>query len=204
MNLKKEIYRKIFHLFLSIIPITYLAVGKINFIIYFVPLTLLVLIIDILRCKYPIADHIISPIFKFIMRDKELKNHELSGMTWAFFGACINFIAFDQVFAVTGFFILIFADSMGAIVGKTLKGRKFYQKTRSGSLAFFITSIIVIISCGLYFDCSFSFYFFAILVAMLITYLEAYPSLLNLDDNILIPATFGVCMSLLDVMWHIL
>ena len=204
MILKQEIFRKIFHLGLSIIPILYLHLGKITFLTTFIPLTIIIIALDFCRCRYSKFGSLITPIFKFIMRDKELKNHQLSGMSWAFFGASLNFIAFDPVFATTGFFILIFADSMGAIVGKSIISKKFYQKSQAGSLAFFITAIIVIISCGLYFDCSLLFYIFAIIVAMLITYLEAYPSLLSLDDNLLIPLTFGICMSLLDLMWHIL
>lgn len=204
MILKQEIYRKIFHLGLTTIPILYLVLGKVDFLIFFIPLTIFIIALDYLRCRFKKVHKIITPVFKKIMREKELKNHELSGMSWAFFGACVNFTAFDQVFAITGFLILIFADSMGAIVGKSLKSKKFYQKSQAGSFAFFATAILVIIGCGLYFDCSISFYLFAIIVAMLITYLEAYPSLLGLDDNLLIPITFGICMSLLDLMWHIL
>jgi dolichol kinase len=138
------------------------------------------------------------------MRDKEINQKKLSGMSWVFGGASLNFLMFDQVIAVTGFCILIFADAMAAVVGKSIKSAPFYEKSRAGSLAFFITAVLVILISGLYFDCRLSFYFFAIFIAMFITFTEAYPSFFIVDDNLLIPMTFGICMTLLDFMWHIL
>jgi dolichol kinase len=138
------------------------------------------------------------------MRDKEINQKKLSGMSWVFGGALLNFLMFDKVIAVTGFCILIFADAMAAVVGKSIKSAPFYEKSRAGSLAFFITAVLVILISGLYFECRLPFYFFAIFIAMFITFTEAYPSFFIVDDNLLIPMSFGICMTLLDFMWHIL
>jgi len=204
MPIKQEFYRKIFHLFLFLIPFFFIKLGKNKFLTTFIPLSVIVVIVDYYRCKFDKLNQITALIFKVIMRDKELNQKKLSGMSWVFAGASLNFLIFDKVIAVTGFCILIFADAMAAIVGKSVKSLPFYEKSRAGSLAFFITSVIVIMVSGVYFECRSIFYFFAIFIAMFITFTEAYPSLFIVDDNLLIPMTFGVCMTLLDFMWHIL
>ena len=204
MPIKQELYRKIFHLFLFLIPFFFIKLGKSEFLTIFIPIAIIIIIIDYYRCKFDKLNYLASKFFKLIMRDKEINQKKLSGMSWVFGGASLNFLMFDKVIAVTGFCILIFADAMAAIVGKSIKSPPFYEKSRAGSLAFFITSVVVIMVSGLYFDCRLSFYFFAIFIAMFITFTEAYPSFFIVDDNLLIPMTFGVCMTLLDFMWHIL
>ncbi|NBX52109.1 MAG: hypothetical protein EBT63_00445 [Proteobacteria bacterium] len=204
MLIKQEILRKLFHIGLSIIPLLYINLGKTSFLCLFIPLAIAIIGIDFCRCKYNSIGSAITPIFKIIMREKELSRKNLSGVSWAFFCAIINFLIFHPAVAVTGFLILTFADAMAAVIGKSVKSAKFYQKSRAGSLAFFITSILVIISCGIYFDCRLPFFLFASFVAMFVTYLEAYPDLFRIDDNLLIPMSFGICMTLLDLMWHIL
>jgi dolichol kinase len=204
MPIKQEFYRKIFHLFLFLIPFFFIKFGKIQFLIIFIPLAITVILIDYYRCKHDNLNQITAKIFKVLMREKEINQKKMSGMSWVFGGASLNFLIFDKVIAVTGFCILIFADAMAAIIGKSIKSAPFYEKSRAGSLAFFITAIVVILISGLYFDCRLPFYFFAIFIAMFITFTEAYPSFFIVDDNLLIPMTFGISMTLLDFMWHIL
>ncbi len=204
MPIKQEFYRKIFHFFLFLIPIFFIKLGKAQFLTIFIPISLIVILIDYYRCKFDKLNQITAKFFKVIMRDKEINQKKLSGMSWVFGGASLNFLIFDQIIAVTGFCILIFADAMAAIIGKSIKSPPFYEKSRAGSLAFFTTSILVILISGLYFDCRLPFYFFAIFIAMFITFIEAYPSFFIVDDNLSIPITFGICMTLLNFMWHIL
>ena len=204
MPIKQEFYRKIFHLFLFLIPFFFIKFGKIQFLTIFIPLAITVILIDYYRCKHDNLNQITAKIFKVIMREKEINQKKMSGMSWVFGGAALNFLIFDKVIAVTGFCILIFADAMAAIIGKSIKSAPFYEKSRAGSLAFFIAAIVVILISGLYFDCRLPFYLFAIFIAMFITFTEAYPSFFIVDDNLLIPMTFGISMTLLDFMWHIL
>ena len=204
MPINQEFYRKIFHLFLFLIPFFFIKFGKIQFLTILIPVSTLVILIYYYRCKFDNLNQITAKIFKVIMREKEINQKKMSGMSWVFGGASLNFLIFDKVIAVTGFCILIFADAMAAIIGKSIKSAPFYEKSRAGSLAFFITAIFVILISGLYFDCRLPFYFFAIFIAMFITFTEAYPSFFIVDDNLLIPMTFGISMTLLDFMWHIL
>ena len=204
MPIKQELYRKIFHLFLFLIPFFFIKFGKSEFLTIFIPIAIIIITIDYYRCKFDKLNFIASKFFKLIMRDKEINQKKLSGMSWVFGGASLNFLMFDKVIAVTGFCILIFADAMAAVIGKSIKSAPFYEKSRAGSLAFFITSILVILISGLYFDCRLPFYFFAIFIATFLTFIEAYPSFFIVDDNLSIPLTFGICMTLLNFMWHIL
>ena len=204
MPIKQELYRKLFHILLFIIPVSFIKLGKNEFLKIFIPISVIIIMLDYYRCRFDKLNNIACKFFKIIMRDTEINQKKLSGMSWVFGGAVINFLIFDKVIAVTGFCILIFADAIAAIIGKSIKPTPFYEKSRAGSLAFFVTSVIVILVSGLYFDCRLLFYFFAIFIATLLTFIEAYPSFFIVDDNLSIPLTFGICMTLLDFMWHIL
>ena len=204
MPIKQELYRKLVHILLFIIPVSFIKLGKNEFLKIFIPISVIIIMLDYYRCRFDKLNNIACKFFKIIMRDTEINQKKLSGMSWVFGGALINFLIFDKVIAVTGFCILIFADALAAIIGKSIKPTPFYEKSRAGSLAFFVTSVIVILVSGLYFDCRLLFYFFAIFIATLLTFIEAYPSFFIVDDNLSIPLTFGICMTLLDFMWHIL
>jgi len=204
MPIKQELYRKLFHILLFIIPVFFIKLGKNDFLRIFIPISAIIIMLDYYRCRSDKFNEIASNIFKTIMRDKEINQKKLSGVSWVFGGALINFLIFDAIIAVTGFCILIFADAMAAIIGKSIKSSQFYEKSRAGSLAFFLTSVLVILFSGLYFECRPLFYFFAIFIASFITFIEASPSFFIVDDNLSIPLTFGICMTLLDFMWHIL
>jgi len=204
MPIKQELYRKLFHILLFIIPVSFIKLGKNEFLKIFIPISVIIIMLDYYRCRFDKLNNIACKFFKIIMRDTEINQKKLSGMSWVFGGALINFLIFDKVIAVTGFCILIFADAIAAIIGKSIKPTPFYEKSRAGSLAFFISSVTVILVSGLYFDCRLLFYFFAIFIATLLTFIEAYPSFFIVDDNLSIPLTFGICMTLLDFMWHIL
>lgn len=204
MPIKQELYRKLFHILLFIIPVLFIKLGKNDFLRIFIPISASIIMLDYYRCRSDKLNNIASKVFKIIMRDTEINQKKLSGMSWVFGGALINFLIFDAIIAVTGFCILIFADAMAAIIGKSIKSRQFYEKSRAGSLAFFATSVLVILISGLYFECRPLFYFFAIFIASFVTFIEAYPSFFIVDDNLSIPLTFGICMTLLDFMWHIL
>lgn len=203
MTISREIIRKIFHLLAILIVIAFYYLGKENFAKLFIPITILVVLADFSRCKFENIHKITSKIFSNIMRDKELQERKLSGMSWLFLSASFNFALFEPIIAITGFCILIFADSSAAVVGKAFKSRQFFQKSLFGSIAFFAVSLIIIFTIGLYFDCRPPFFFFAILVSIYITYLEAYPDLFKIDDNFLIPIAFGILMTMLNYMWHI-
>ena len=204
MTLNQEIQRKIFHLFLIIIPLTFLSLDKEKFLIFFTPLALIVILADFARCRSDLVAKILLGIFKKIMRHHEIEGKKMSGASWVFLSAWLNFTFFDPIIAVIGFNILIFADSAAAIIGKSFKSKPFYEKSQAGSLAFLVVSLLVILIGGIYFNCRLIFFLFAAFIALFITYLEAYPSLHNIDDNFIIPLTFGVSMSLLNFMWHIL
>ena len=195
MTLSREIFRKLFHLMAILIVIAFYNLGKENFAKLFVPLTIILLAIDWSRFKFELVHKMSAKIFSVIMRNKELQERRLTGMSWLFLSASFNFALFEPIIAITGFCILIFADSTAAVVGKSFKSKPFFQKSLYGSIAFFVVSI--------FFKCRPSFFFFAILVSIYITYLEAYPDLFKIDDNFLIPIAFGILMTMLNFMWHI-
>lgn len=202
MDFKKELQRKFAHLFLILIPIAYLVLGKWTSLIVFASLTLIILPIDYLRQNHPKTNDIFNKIFGIILRDSEKKAERLCGASWVGMSACLNFAIFESEIAVTAFMILVFSDLMAAIIGKKFPSGPFFEKSQNGSLAFFVTGFLVLLVCGNCFDVKFGFYFFGLIALFFTTIIEARPSILKIDDNFTIPISFSVIMSAFYVIWY--
>lgn len=200
MSLKKEILRKTWHLFLIIIPIYYYNFGKESLLKIIIPLTFFVVITDYLRNHIKFIEIVFNKIFLNVLRDHELNKKNLCGASWVFLGASINFGLFKPYFAITGFTILVISDALAALVGKSFKSRAFYEKSLSGSLAFFLSALAILIFYGWLYKLTLFYYLFGIITVCYVTIIEARPSLLKFDDNILIPLSFSLVMTLFDLL----
>ena len=125
----------------------------------------------------------------------------IAPISLVFLAACINFLVFKKEIAVTSFSILIISDGLSAIVGKSISSQPFFEKTRAGALAFFISALAVLAVCGAAFHVHLWFYFFGIFSIFCVTMIEARPSLLDIDDNFSIPMAFSFLMTGFDFMW---
>ena len=72
MPLKQEFYRKIFHLFLFLIPFFFIKLGKNEFLTIFIPIAIIVIAIDYYRCKFDKMNQITSRFFKFQKKDQAI------------------------------------------------------------------------------------------------------------------------------------
>jgi diacylglycerol kinase (CTP) len=206
ITIKDEIYRKLFHFCLVLLPISFLLIkNKKIFFIFLFTATFLIVLIDLIRAKYNGLNKIFVAIFGKIMRDYEINQSKLTGLSYVFISASIVFYFAKPVVSVMSFFILAIADGFASIVGKSIKSRAFFQKTLAGSITFFLLAVIVILISGYYFNYrNISFYFYGLLAVIFATALESRSDTLNLDDNCSVPIGFSLSLSFLDAMWHFL
>jgi dolichol kinase len=202
MNLQIESYRKFLHFLLVIIPIAYLTLGKNITISILVAICLVVVPLDYMRRKSLAIKELFNRAFGLILREHEKTGERLSGASSVFLSALITFSFFKPEIAVTGFLILVFSDGLAALVGKAYPSQPFYEKSASGSLAFFVSALVVLIICGISFGSNFSFYFFGIFGVICVTIIEARPSLIKIDDNFTIPLVFAIEVSFFDIIWN--
>ncbi len=206
LKFKFEIYRKVFHFCLILLPISYVIVKnkKIFFISLFVA-TFIIVLADFFRHKNNILNSLFLVIFGKIMRDHEKNQPKLSGVSYAFLSASLVFSFAKPVVAIMSLFILAIADGFASIVGKSIKSKPFYQKTSAGSIAFFCLAMVVVVVCGCYFNYkNWVFYIYSLFGVIFATALEARSDLLKLDDNLVVPLSFALILSFLDILWNFL
>lgn len=203
MNLVTEIYRKSLHLLLILIPMAFVHFGKEKTLTVLVPLTAIIVLLDYLRRKNPQIKLFFGKIFNPILREHEIGGEKLCGASWVFIGACLNFFLFKENIAVTGFMILVISDTLASLVGKSVVSQPFFEKSLAGSIAFFISALIILIICGNIYHVRFWFYLFGLFAIFCTTMLEARPSLIKIDDNFLIPISFSLIMTIFDIMWKL-
>ncbi|OFW80111.1 MAG: hypothetical protein A2887_01190 [Alphaproteobacteria bacterium RIFCSPLOWO2_01_FULL_40_26] len=201
MSLTHEIYRKFLHFLLILIPVAFVVFGKWKTLLILAPLTTAIVSLDYMRRNNDKVKNIFNQIFGIILREHEIDGGKLCGASWVFLGACVNFFFFKTEIAVSGFLILVISDALSALLGKSYPSQPFFEKSLLGSLAFFVSAVVILISCGIYFDSRFWFYFFGIFCVFFVTIVEARPSFIGIDDNFTIPIIFGSLMTAFDFMW---
>lgn len=203
VSITKEISRKVIHLFILLIPFIYFKFGKINSFYIFLSILIIALIGEFSKRKSKKINNLIISIFKPILRENEINNKNLSGLTWLLIGApfvCI--ISNNHVFFLS-YFILAICDSFASIIGKKFISKPFLDKSLSGFIAFYLSGIIVLILYMYYNSLNNEaiFFIFAIIALLSSALSEAKSKTLKLDDNLLIPLTFAVEMTFFDIIW---
>lgn len=202
MTLTKELYRKSFHILLIIIPISFCYLEKKVSMMILLTLCFIVVGLDYYRRKNNKIQQLFIKFFSKILRPHEIDGQKLCGASFVFLSASLTFGLLPKVIAVTGFVILAISDTLASLVGKSIKSQPFFDKTFAGSMAFFISAFVVVIINGIIFKTSFLFYFFGFFCALLTTLVEARSGLFELDDNFLIPVSFGFTMGVFNYMWN--
>jgi dolichol kinase len=65
--------------------------------------------------------------------------------------------------------------------------------------------VLVVAVYGWYFQYkSWSFYVYSLIAVIFATTLEARSDLLKLDDNLIVPLSFALILSFLDILWNFL
>lgn len=151
-----------------------------------------VILIELLRMQGGWFTHFVNSHFKFIMRDHEkVASFDIRALTGSFYFVLSVFLAvilFDKYVAIAGLVVMIFSDTMAALIGKAF-GRhriKGTQKTIEGGLAFFATTLVILLWLT---PLSLAAVALASLVLAIV---EIYSHRLYIDDNLSI--TLGTCV----------
>lgn len=185
---KSEVIRKGIHLFSLLIPICYALLDKITLLCLLIPFTIIVIIVDILSKKENIFRKLIQQLLGSILRPHEKdKKITLNGASWVMIAASITVIVFPKIVAITGITGLIICDISAALIGRKFGHIKFWGKSLEGSLAFFISGVIVVLLIGHIAGMTNMYFISGIIAVFLAAIGEMLSKKAHLDDNFTIP-----------------
>lgn len=180
-----EIRRKAVHLATLIIPIGYGLISQTAILTFLIPFFLLYLAVDLLRHFHPgLATLFKKYFFGRVLRDEE--ERRLMGSTYFLFASILTILLFPKTIAIVSLLILILSDTAAALVGKGMGRRRLFRKTVEGTLAFLVSSLMIV---WLYPGLD---RLVGSVAALGATLIEMLP--LPLDDNLTIPLCAGTFM----------
>jgi dolichol kinase len=202
LSFKGEFYRKLLHISSSAIPIVYYFIDNKSIVLsILVPITVLMLLIEITKYKSNFIYDIYLKFFKHMLRNHEFdrKKFRINGATWLLVGDVIAIILFPKIIAVTGMLLLSLADSFSGIIGR-LYGKKEYAPNRTyiGSLTFLIVGIIIAFSAPKY-NYSLKEYLIALITVVITTVVDGMK--LPTDDNFAIPIVSSALLYVLYMLF---
>lgn len=191
IDYKSEILRKLIHLTSLLIPIIYWFIPKNIALAILVPMTIITVFFDVARFYIPAIRKLVNYLFGFMLREheKNLTKRNLNGASYVLLSAVLCIIIFPKIIFVTAFSILIISDTSAALFGRKFGKTKFMMKSLEGSLAFFVSSIFVVLLAPKV-QYSIKEYIIGIIAGFLAMIAENI-SYGWADDNFLIPLTAG-------------
>jgi dolichol kinase len=185
MITKVEILRKVVHLATLIIPVGYALTSEETAILFLVPFFIALLVVDLLRHFHSGMGSVFQKyFFGRVLREEE--KSAFMGSTYFIFSTILTILLFPKSIAIASLFILILSDTAAALVGKGIGKVKVFGKTVEGSIAFLITSLLIV---WIYPHLG---RFSGSLAALGATLAEVLP--IKLDDNLSIPLVAGAIM----------
>jgi dolichol kinase len=201
-NTTNEVLRKSLHLSSVWIPISAFFIPLKTMGLVYLLLFVFLAIFDIARLSNAKIGYLLRYILSGIGINSIFRTHEmhtLSGATFMMLSASICAFIFDKQVFIIAFFILVMSDTLAAIVGKKYGRRLIMKKSFEGCLAFFICSLLIVITLGVQVFKEDEYFVVAcIIAAALTTFVELYSQHLKIDDNLSIPLAFGGIYLLLD------
>lgn len=201
MFMDLEVKRKIFHMYALIFPLFYLCIPKIWMVFFLFLVLCATMYLDITRNYNEKIKQYVDKIFSSFIRLEETSgSFKLSGASFMAWGLFLSSLLFPKGLAITAFFILIISDCFAALVGMKIGHIIINGKTLEGSIAFFVTSILISMLC--YFYIGYSTSFIIIIASCLVSTLaESYAKNIKVNDNLLIPLSYGLTTSLLNFIF---
>jgi len=193
-----EIRRKIMHTWPIIIPIAYRYIPKETALLIMLPICAFYVFCDIFRHFHQgfkqCFDRVITSRFL-----REHEKHGLIGSSYFIFGALASIIIFPKPVAIASLYILIFCDAAAGLVGSAWGRIRIFGKTLEGSIAFFVSGIIIVVLAMqdklLWGNSAMQDYFWwGVLAVLGATLVELLPT--GLDDNLTIPLVAGGIMAM--------
>ena len=144
LTYRQEFYRKLVHISSSVIAFLLWYFGKDIILPWLLLVSILLPLLDYLRKYFPRLQQIYYNLFGIITRPYEY--HELSGASWVFMGAGVTTYLFNEKAAVIALLVMSLSDSAAAMIGIKYGNTRLFNKSLEGSLAFFITTYVIIFS----------------------------------------------------------
>jgi glycerol-3-phosphate acyltransferase PlsY len=180
-----EIKRKIVHLATLIVPAGYAMTSDETILLFLVPFFLALLSVDLLRHYHSgMASLFRKYFFGRVLREEEKPT--FMGSTYFIFSTILTILLFPKAAAIASILILILSDTAAALIGKGMGRVKIFGKTLEGSMAFLITSLLIV---WVYPHLG---RFSGSLAALGATLIELLP--LKVNDNLSIPLVAGAIM----------
>lgn len=194
-SIKNEILRKLIHLSSIWIPCFYAYFDQAITIKILTLITLITCTVDFLRRYSPFINAFILKYLSNVIRIEEKEN--LSGASYFLISALISIVFFSQEIAIFALSVLIFSDTCASLVGKYFGKIKIFTKTLEGSMAFFVSAIMVLLYLKLFLLYQINFYaaIFAIFIACIS---ELFAKKISIDDNLLIPLVIGMSFKIVS------
>lgn len=193
---KHELVRKAIHMCSLSIPIIYYFLSKAQALWLLIPITAAFLAVDIARHHFELVSRWFYRWFSWLLRKHEQdgSSKRLSGATNVLLSACFCVLVFPKIITINAFSILIVSDTTSALIGRRFGKRRFFKKSLEGSLAFFVSAVIVVLIAPKLENSPLEYAIgtFASAVGAIV---EAASGVI--DDNISIPISIGFTMWLL-------
>lgn len=194
ITFRSELIRKAIHLCSLSIPVIYFFISQQLALQILLPLTAAFILVDLARYYHKPTSDRFYRWFGWLLRrhERDEQSKRLNGATNVLIAASLCVLIFPKVLVVTALSILIISDSTSALVGRRFGKRPFLSKSLEGTLAFFITAVVVVLVTpkieGLPLE-----YCIGVVGAAVGAVAESAP--LPLDDNLSVP------LSVCGTMW---
>jgi dolichol kinase len=190
IDYRYEIVRKGIHLFSLSIPAIYFFISRQLALSLLLPITAAFIAVDMARYYIPSVSQWFYRWFGWLLRKHEtdIKQKRLNGASNVLISASLCVLIFPKIIAINAFTILIISDTSAALFGRRFGRHRFLAKSLEGSLAFFVTAVIVVLIAPKVNRIP-AEYLIGIFSAVIGTVIEALP--IRIDDNLSIPLSIG-------------
>ena len=190
IDYKHELVRKAIHLFSLSIPTIYFFITKQLALCLLVPMTAAFIIIDIGRYYIPSIAQWFYKWFGWLLRrhETDINKKRFNGASNVLISALLCVLFFPKIIAINAFAILVVSDTTSALIGRRFGRHHFLAKSLEGSLAFFVSAVLVILVAPKIARLPME-YIIGFIAAAIGTVVEALP--IKVDDNLSIPLSVG-------------
>ncbi len=191
ISFASELKRKLIHISSSWIAFAYLFLSKDIMLVILGAIFLGCLLFDIFRVYSKGFNEFYLKYVGPVLRSHEyhIKKITFTGATYLMFAALLCVIIFPQQVAIAAILLMTIGDAAAAIIGKSFGKVSIFTKTLEGSIAFFISGLVIVFLMPKISNDPNELYV-GIAAVILTSIIEVMP--LKLDDNITVPIVFGL------------
>ena len=161
--------------------------------------TLIMILLDLLKAYTFTFENLYIKVFGRILRDdeKDFKKNLFTGGTYYALGIFLALLLFPKEVAILSILIMIWCDTMAALIGKKFGKRKIIgDKSIEGSLAFVITGILLVFILQMFFT-EYNLYKAGFITVFLAAVFEQI-SFIRINDNLSLPVFSGIVFLILN------